>query len=296
MNQSLFAESKDLENFDKLWNYSKPKQTQLKFEALLNDNLLINYPNYYLELLTQIARTQGLQMNFNSAHNTLDKVKRKMRNSHRVTVRYLLERGRVYNSSGMKKIATPYFEEAYSLAQKLGEESYAVDAAHMLAISLPLKQQVYWNLRALEIIETSTLKDTLKWKGSILNNLGWTYHDLKKYPLALKQFNLVIEEYQKSGNLNRLYVAQWAKARTLRSLKKYKTALNLQLKLLEESKKNQSPDGYVFEELAELYLAMGQQSKSKFHFRKAFELLSKDNWFKKNQLERLNRLKRLGGL
>ena len=123
----------NLPDFDSLWDYSHPDQTETKFLELLPQ-----FPEKdpaRLELLTQIARAQGLQREFNDAHLTLDQVENQLSiESSRARVRYLLERGRVFNSSKYPEEARPFFKQALTMAQELNEDFYAVDAAHMLAI------------------------------------------------------------------------------------------------------------------------------------------------------------------
>ena len=48
----------NLPDFDSLWDYAHPDQTEAKFRETLSQ-IPENNPAY-LELLTQIARTQGL--------------------------------------------------------------------------------------------------------------------------------------------------------------------------------------------------------------------------------------------
>ena len=64
--------SQNTPDFDALWDYSHPDQTEAKFRETL-----LNIPEddpAFLELLTQIARAQGLQRKFDKAHQTLDQV------------------------------------------------------------------------------------------------------------------------------------------------------------------------------------------------------------------------------
>jgi hypothetical protein len=90
------------------------------------------------EVSTQIARTLGLQRKFAEAHALLDAIEPRLTGlpTH-VRVRYLLERGRVFNSSGAPERAVPLFAEALELAEADKDEFYAVDAAHMLGIAAP---------------------------------------------------------------------------------------------------------------------------------------------------------------
>ncbi|HET7144481.1 MAG TPA: hypothetical protein VFI68_10715, partial [Anaerolineales bacterium] len=88
----------NLLDFDSLWDYSNPDQTEIKFREILS-RIPANEPAH-LELLTQIARSQGLQRKFDEAHQTLDQFENALdQNPSRAKVRYLLERGRVFNSS-----------------------------------------------------------------------------------------------------------------------------------------------------------------------------------------------------
>src|SRR5574341_847248 len=98
--------SQDHFDFDSLWDYSDPHQTEIRFREIL---LQVPEQNHaYLELLTQIARAQGLQRKFDRAHQTLDQVERRLgKYASRARVRYLLERGRTLNSSGNPDAARP---------------------------------------------------------------------------------------------------------------------------------------------------------------------------------------------
>ena len=59
-------------------------------------------------MLTQIARTEGLQREFEEAHAILDTVEAMLTDEMGVPrIRYLLERGRVYNSSNQREKSKP---------------------------------------------------------------------------------------------------------------------------------------------------------------------------------------------
>src|SRR5262245_760200 len=100
---------------DKLWDFNDPATSEKRFRALPPSP----------EVLTQIARAQGLQRKFDDAHKTLDAV---IPDSPRVEVRYLLERGRVFNSSGKRDQARPLFLAAWEKANAAGLDDFAVDA------------------------------------------------------------------------------------------------------------------------------------------------------------------------
>ena len=139
---------------DTLWDHSRPAKSEARFRELLPR--VSDEPEYSLQLLTQIARAQGLQGEFLEAHKTLDEVQKRLA-EHLVVarVRYLLERGRVFSSSGKPSDAKPYFVQAWETASSATLDFYAVDAAHMVAIVERAEDQVAWSSRAIEVASTS---------------------------------------------------------------------------------------------------------------------------------------------
>lgn len=270
---------------DKLWNYNQPSESEKAFRELLAKT---KDDNARAEVLTQVARAQGLQKKFDEAHQTLDEAER-LQKDDRVKVRYLLERGRVFNSSKQRDKARPLFLEAYELSKSIGADFYTIDAAHMMAIIETSDQQLHWHEVCLGLCETSTDERARKWLGSISNNAAWTYHDLGQYEKALEVFQKALAWQEVNGQPNTIRIAKWSVARTLRSLLRHKEALDIQHKLLEEEKN----DGYIYEELGENLLALGQGDEAKPYFAKAHELLSQDDWFVQNESARLERLKTL---
>ncbi len=271
------------QQLDSLWNYQNAADTENKFR-----DLLIQEPSHYSEILTQIARAQGLQGKFTEAHTTLNESER-LSKDERVTVRYLLERGRLYNSDKQPDKAKFLFLEAYALAKSIKADFYEIDAAHMMAIVEAPEQQLPWHEACFNLCNTTTDEPAKKWLGSVSNNLGWTYHDLGRFEEALKTFQKALEWQEQNGKPKTIQIAKWSIARTLRSLKRYQESLQIQQQLLEED----STDGYIYEELGECLLALNQADQAKPYFTKAHELLSQDSWLVKNESSRLERLKTL---
>lgn len=251
-------------DFDSLWDYENPAETEKRFRELLPAAQEASDNEYLLQLLTQIARAQGLQRYFNDAHQTLNQVEGK--GSPTVQIRYLLERGRVFNSSGSREKARQLFLQAYELALQANEDFYAVDAAHMLGIveSEP-EAQLQWNEKAAALAEKSDNPRTRRWLGSLYNNMGWTHHDQGNYEKALEMFQqaLIFRE----GNPRQIQIARWCIARTLRSLNRVEEALAIQRELNPE-------DGFVVEEIAECLLALGDETAALPYFKQAYEKLS----------------------
>lgn len=293
---SVQGNSKILEDFDKLWNYSEPAQTEAKFKDLIPSVQSSGNKDYYLQLITQIARAQGLQRKFDEAHKTLDEVEKKIKQDTPIAeTRFLLERGRVFNSSQKKDKALPLFYNAFELATKRHQDNLAVDAAHMIAISeKDPKTQNEWNLKAIVIAEKSNDPKAKGWLASLYNNMAWTYHDSGQFEEALRVFQMALIEFEKKGEISTIRIAKYSVARAYRSLKKYSEALNIQIELEKELNAASEKDGYVYEEQGELYLALSNLEKSKYYFSLAYQELSKDEWLKANEPKRIERIKELG--
>ena len=285
--------SQDFLEFDSLWDYSNPHQTENRFREIL---LQVPEENVaYLELLTQIARAQGLQQKFDRAHQTLDQVERRLgKYSSRAKVRYLLERGRALNSSGHTEEARPLFEQALDMAYELSEDFYAVDALHMLAIVAPPAASLDLNLRAIQLAESSHQPKARQWLASLYNNTGWSYHERGQYESALAMFEKAEAARKSQGRLTELRIAQWCVARALRSLGRVEEALSRQVALKEEYEVVSQKDGFVFEEIAECLLALNRAKEARPYFGKAYEILSQDTWLAEEKPARLARLKKLG--
>lgn len=162
-------------DINQLWDFDDPAGSEKRFRDLPPS----------AEVQTQIARALGLQSKFDDAHKTLDAV---VTNSPLVEVRYLLERGRVFNSSGKPDQARPLFLAAWEKAQAGKLDFFAVDAAHMLAIVAAPDEALKWHAKAMALSEASPDPKARDWMGSLLNNLGWTYYDMGDYRKALEIF------------------------------------------------------------------------------------------------------------
>jgi tetratricopeptide (TPR) repeat protein len=198
-----------------------------------------------------------------------------------------LERGRVYNSSGAKEQARPLFLQALELAQANQDDFYAVDAAHMMAIVEPPDEQMAWNLKALELVEATSDPRAQKWRGSLYNNLGWTYHDLGQYEHALDLFEKGYAWRKSQGQEKETHIARWCIARVLRSLNRIPEALVILRELEPDA------DGYTYEELGECLLLQGKENEAQFYFARAYQALSQDEWLVANEAPRLERLREL---
>ncbi|HEU0028125.1 MAG TPA: tetratricopeptide repeat protein [Ktedonobacterales bacterium] len=276
---------------DDLWDYDDPAKSEARFRLWIADLPPSVGDSARAEAQTQLARSQGLQRHFAEAHATLDSVESRLAEiSERVQVRYLLERGRVFNSSRAPDQARPLFLAAWEQARAAGEDALAVDAAHMLAIVASGEETLTWNQRALDLAQSSPEPRAQRWQGSLYNNIGWSYFDAGRYADALVLFERALERRRMDGKEKEIVIAQWCIGRTLRALGRLDEALALQQSLLATTLE----DGYVSEELGELLLTLGRTGEARPHFRRAADLLSRDIWLAEQEPERLARLRQLG--
>ena len=292
----------NLPNFDQLWDYNDPENTEKAFKDLFAESRNSGDREYQAQLLTQIARTYSLRRDFEEAHRILDDVEKMINvvataldiQTPVARIRCLLERGRTYNSAGDVKAARLLFLESWELARQAGEDYHAVDSAHMLGICEPQDASLLWNNRAMEAAEASDDPRAKGWLGALYNNTGWTYHDAGEYEKALALFEKGLAWRKERDNQQASRIAKWTVARAKRSLGQTEEALAMQQSLLEEHEAAGTSDGYVFEEIAECLLTLDRVEEARPYFERAYVELSKDDWLTENEADRLDRLKRMG--
>ncbi len=225
------------------WDFQDPEESRKKFVALTE---LAASEEEKTIFRTQIARSLGLEKRFEEAQLVLDSIEDWKREQTLITqIYFLLEQGRVLNSSGQKVQALDFFEQA----AKLDVPGLQLDAIHMIAIaqsSKTLSESV--NRRGLERALSSSLEIDRRWAGAFFNNLGWDLHDQEKFEEALVVFKDGLDFRLEQGEAMPIHVAWWSVARCLRSLSRYDEALEIQTRLQQSEVK----DNYVDEEIEEL--------------------------------------------
>jgi hypothetical protein len=111
-------------------------------------------------------------------------------------VRSLLERGRVFYLASLPDQSRPLFLQAWELANDLGEDYHAVDAAHMLGIVEPAGPALEWNRTALNLAGASMREGVGVWRGCLYNNMGWIYFEQADYATALSMFEQSRQHYE----------------------------------------------------------------------------------------------------
>ncbi len=281
-------------DFDALWDYDDPAGTERVFrDVLAREGAKLANPRK-AELLSQIARTLGLQRRFDEAHALLDEAFSLAANDDRARARCLLERGRALNSGGRRPESVALFHEAAAAADRAGADDFAVDALHMLAIVSPPDESMRWHRAGIERARASADAKARNWLGSLYNNLGWSLHAGGSFDEALRAFEDALQARVVEGAAAKIRIARWCIARAKRSLGRVEEALAEQTALHEECERIGERDGFGCEEIGECLLALGRGVDARPHFARAHELLSRDAWLVEAEPQRIERLRRLG--
>jgi tetratricopeptide (TPR) repeat protein len=291
------ASTDALPDWRKMWNFGDPAGTETKFRAALEAGIAAGDHEYAWVVTTQLARTQGLQRKFEEAHAILDGMRSDLaKASTEVNMRYLLERGRTKNSAGDATGSAEQFEAAWNLGQGANLDPLTADSGHMLAIALKGDAALDWAKRTMEFCEASPDNRCKSWLGPLYNNTGWTLHDQGDFESALELWQKSLAFRQAEGDANTIFVSRWTIARCYRSMGRLDEAIAQQLSLQKDRAAAGDPGaGYIEEELGECLLALGKAKEAAPSFAKAHEMLSKDEWLKANESDRLQRMKDLGG-
>jgi tetratricopeptide (TPR) repeat protein len=173
-----------------LWDFDDLDATEQRFHAQLAEE---SNDAGRAEVLTQLARVEGLRSEFDSCERLLQEAEALAGEDVVVKVRIGLERGRKLRSSGDPVASLPFFEAAFDYACDAGQYYFAGDAAHMcaLAVSEDRAAMEKWTQRGLELGERDP--DAAYWAGPLLNNLGWAYFDAGEREHALELFERALE-------------------------------------------------------------------------------------------------------
>jgi tetratricopeptide (TPR) repeat protein len=172
------------------------------------------------EVLTQLARVQGLRADFDGCARLLDEAEPLAGADGVANVRLELERGRMFRSSGDVEAAYPLFVSAFTRALEADDRYLAGDAAHMCAIATDDRRlQEEWTQRGVD-------DGDAYWAGPLLNNLGWAYFEDSDYERALELFRRALEARERDPeNVAGIAWAQHAIGQTMRMLGRAREAV-----------------------------------------------------------------------
>ena len=173
-----------------LWDFDDLEATERRLHTQLEEE---SDDAGGAEVLTQLARVEGLRGNFDTCERLLLEAERLAGSSAHARIRIDLERGRKRRSSGDPAAALPLFEAAFARASEAGEHYLAGDAVHMcaLAVSEDRAAMEQWTQCGLELGEREPA--AAYWAGPLLNNLGWAYFEAGEHEHALEVFELALE-------------------------------------------------------------------------------------------------------
>lgn len=224
------------------------------------------------EFLTQIARCQGLQRDFEGAMATLDKAVELGTARPRFLARVAIERGRVLRSSGKADAARPYFELAMTEAERAGDEDLTLDALHMVALVAPRDESLAIVARGLAMAERSGSPRALHWAGVLNNNVGWLFMGEGNYAKAHAHFVAARDAYvAEPAKLETQRIAEHMIGIALRHLGRAAEAAPLQEALAQACEKDGKRDPYFEMEAAECRAALGERERAAHWASRALE-------------------------
>lgn len=294
--QSLQDLHHSFPDIDDLWNISDLDQTESRIRSRLPlEGTTLTGPQ--VEAMTQLVRLYSLQGKTPEARATLDSLKTLLplldpKERTRPEIRCHLEEGRHYCLSMSPSRALESFSEAWQKATAAQMDVFAIDAAYMISITVPVKQGKKWLQQAIEIAESSEDEFCKMWLSHLYMMDGWQAFDAHDFNRALVAFDKANSKCSLKESENKSRVFRWCKARTLRALGQYEKALKIQESLLEEMMQSGEGNGHVFLEIAECHLALQDPGKSKSFYEMAYDALKKDKWYTDNNDDELSRIQK----
>ena len=270
-----------------LWDFDDLDATETRLRQQLEHE---NSDAARAEVVTQLARVQGLRGSFEDGDALLDDARALGDGSPAVEARIDLERGRLRRSSGEPEAARPLFESAYATALETDQPFLAADAAHMVALVAGDRDGfVEWTKRGIELAEQ---RDSASyWRGPLLNNLGWEHYEAGDFEEALAAFERALLAREEEGSdAQAVEIARYAIGKTLRALGRTDEAIPLLERAVAWAEVAGSPDGWFHEELAEEYAAVGRNADARAQAALAIPLLERDDLSFSQDAERPGRL------
>ena len=273
-----------------LWDFDDLDSTESRLRALFEQE---TDDGARAEILTQLARIEGLRGSFGEAERLVADAEALAGTSGVAAARIALERGRILRSSGRVAEALPHFERAFATARGAGEQFIAVDAAHMAALAAGGRDGfVEWTERGIALAEND--ESASYWLGPLLNNLGWEHFEAGQYADALSAFERALTERERDpGNQSAIEIARYAVAKTLRALGRSSEAVPLLEQSVAWAESEDAPDGWFHEELALSYADLGRAAEAADQARKSLALLPEADPTFESDGERETRLRRL---
>jgi tetratricopeptide (TPR) repeat protein len=276
-----------------LWSFDELDSTEARLRAQLAEE---ETQSGRAEVLTQLARVDGLRGSFAEGERLLEEAEPLAQSSELARARIDLERGRLRRSNGNAAAAFPLFVSAFALARGAGELFVAADAAHMAALAAPDDEGFReWTQRGVELVEKADPADRY-WLCPLLNNLGWHDFEAGDYARARESFERALAEREREPeNRPGIELALYALAKTLRTLGRPAEAAPLLERAAASADADGRTDGWIEEELAETCAALARAPEARTHAQHALSLLPEVDPSLESDASRLTRLRELAG-
>ena len=274
-----------------LWDFDDLDASEERFRARLS---LESSDDGRAEVLTQLARVEGLRGDFDGGERLLQEAETLAGSSERAAVRIDLERGRILRSGGNPEAALPLFVAAYERGKMAGDFYLAGDAAHMAALAAGSREGMReWAEKGVELAESGD-GSARYWLGPLLNNLGWDQFDAGEYEGALETFEKALRAREADPeNEAGIALARYAVAKALQALDRHADAA-AQLELaVAWTEAAGEPDGWFHEALADSCAALGRAAEARVHAAIALPLLLEADPSFEAEGERATRLREL---
>jgi tetratricopeptide (TPR) repeat protein len=275
-----------------IWDFDDLDGTERRFAALLDDE---KSGDGRAEVLTQLARIDGLRGDFEAGDARLDGARVLEPAGPAAVARIDLERGRLRRSGGDSGAALPLFASAFTIAVEGGCDFLAGDAAHMAALTAPDGEGFErWTQRGIELAESS--EAAAYWLGPLLNNLGWHHFEDGRLGLALDAFERALgARERRPEDPAAIAIARFAVGKALRALGRSSEAIPLLERAVAWTQQSGAADGWFHEELAEEYAAVGRADDAREQALLAIPLLEATDRSFAGEEERSSRLRGLAG-
>jgi tetratricopeptide (TPR) repeat protein len=241
-----------------------------------------------------LARVEGLRGDFEAGERHVEEAESLAGVSEIGWARIDLERGRLRRSGGDPAAAYPLFVASFERARSAGELFVAADAAHMAALAASDDDGfVEWTNRGIELARNAD-PSVRYWLGPLLNNLGWQLYEANEYDQALDAFQRALDEREREPeNRAAIELALYAVAKTLRALGRAGEGVPLLERAIASADGDGRSDGWLHEELAESFAAVGRNSDAGEQARLALPLLAEADPDFAQESERAKRLRTL---
>jgi tetratricopeptide (TPR) repeat protein len=229
------------------------------------------------EVLTQLARVEGLRDRFDAGDELVDEAVTLAGDDKVARARIDLERGRLRRSGGDADAARPLFVSAFDIASEAGQTFIAADAAHMAALVADGRDGfVEWTRRGIDLAESD--EGARHWLGPLYNNLGWEYYEAGDYERALDAFERQLVAREADDDPQQVIeISRYAIGKALRALGRSDEAIPMLETAVTWADGEGAPDGWFHEELAEEYAAVGRDAEAAEQAKAAIPLLERDD-------------------